>query len=348
MEDSAAALDPERLFTLPEVFPLEFSQGALEMVPMDRESYWRSVFLDRGRIVPAARRGWRVPLPGLLAEFERRGAAQRPVHFIFHIAHCGSTLLARALDLPLQTLVLREPYTLRQLGAEAAASAAGPRDPGSWGRILALTGGLLGRRYPDTQAVIVKANVPVNFILAPLTALHPGSRGLLLYAGFERYVLSVLKTPMHRNWVDKVSAQMAGGIRATPALMKTDLATLSTPQRAACLWAVQILRFCAAMDEDPGLRSLDCERLFASPAETLAACFRHFCVELPEGLPAEIAAGELFRRHAKNPGLPYDREQREKDLARLQTGFADELRQAGDWIEGEGLAGLTLPAASAL
>ena len=35
MEESAAALDPERLFTRPDVFPLEFSQGALEMLTLD-------------------------------------------------------------------------------------------------------------------------------------------------------------------------------------------------------------------------------------------------------------------------------------------------------------------------
>ena len=94
MDESPGALDPGTLFRRPDAFPLEFGQGALDMVPMSRESYQRSLFLDRGRIVPAARRGWRLPLPGLLGEFERRGAARLPVNFIFHIAHCGSTLLA--------------------------------------------------------------------------------------------------------------------------------------------------------------------------------------------------------------------------------------------------------------
>lgn len=348
MDGSPAALDPATLFRRPDAFPLEFGQGALDMVPMNRESYLRSLFLDRGRIVPAERRGWRLPLPGLLAEFERRGAVQQPVSFIFHIAHCGSTLLARALDLPGRTLVLREPFTLRQLGAEAAATAAGPRDPDAWARVLALTTGLLGRRYEETGTVIVKANVPVNFILSPLMRLHPQSRGVLLYAGLERYVLSVMKTPMHRNWVDKVSSQLAGGIVASSGLAQTDLEKLSTAQRAACLWGVQILRFRDAMAADSRLRSLDCERLFASPVETLARCFGHFGVDLPETLAGEIAAGDLFRRHAKNPGLAYDRQQRERDLERLRAELAGDLEQARAWIEGQGLAGLELSAASPL
>jgi len=341
-------MDPEMLFRRPDAFPLEFAEGALDMVPMSRESYQRSLFLDRGRIVPAARRGWRLPLAGLLGEFERRGAAQRPIHFIFHIAHCGSTLLARALDLRARTLVLREPFTLRQLGAEAASTAAGPRDPDAWGRVLALTTGLLGRRYEENGTVIVKANVPVNFILAPLMALHAESRGVLLYAGLERYVLSVMKTPMHRNWVDNVCSQLAGGILTSSGLSEIDLAKLSTAQRAACLWAAQILRFRDAMAVDARLRSLDCERLFASPAETLTLCFEHFGVDLPENVPVEIAAGDLFRHHAKNPGFAYDREQRERDLERLRSELDGELEQAHGWIEEEGLAGLALPEASAL
>ena len=38
--------------------------------------------------------------------------------FIFHIGHCGSTLLSRALDASLRTLPLREPLTLRRLAAQ--------------------------------------------------------------------------------------------------------------------------------------------------------------------------------------------------------------------------------------
>jgi len=348
MNETASALDPDTLFRRPDACPLEFSQDGLDLVPMSRETYQQSLFMDRGRIIPAARRGWRLPLPGLLDEFERRRVAQRPINFIFHIAHCGSTLLARAMDVPARTLVLREPFPLRQLGAEAAATRSGPRNPAIWRRCLALTGALMGRRYAREEAVIVKANVPVNFMLGPLLDLHSESRGVLLYAGLERYVLSILKTPMHRHWVDNVSAQLNGGIKATPELATEDPASLTTAERAACLWAVQMLRFRAALAERQTLCSLDCEVLFAKPAETLRRCFDHFGVALPAADIEAIVTGELFRRHAKNPRRAYDRAQREQDLEQLRTDLAADLDQARSWIERAGLGELAMPTGSAV
>jgi len=341
-------LDPETLFLHPDAYPLEFGQAAMDLVPMTRETYRNSVFLDRGRIVPAARRGWHLPLPGLLDEFERRNTGQSPLNFIFHIAHCGSTLLARAMDVDGGTLVLREPFPLRQLGAEAATMPTGPRDAPIWKRCLALTAALLGRRYASDEAVIVKANVPVNFMLQPLMALHPDSRGLLLYTGLERYVLSVLKTPMHRRWVGNVCGQLAGGIHATPELGQPDLRQLSTPQAAACLWAAQMLRFRSALGQDTRLRSLDCETFFANPVQTLTRSLQHFGVDLPLAEVERIAASELFSHHAKDTARRYSREARERELDQLRSSLADDLKAAMQWIEDAGLGDLALPEASAL
>ncbi len=348
MHETASALDPDTFFRRPDACPLEFSQDGLDLVPMSRETYQQSLFMDRGRIIPAARRGWHLPLPGLLDEFERRRVAQRPINFIFHIAHCGSTLLARAMDVPARTLVLREPFPLRQLGAEAAATPSGPRDPAIWRRCLALTGALLGRRYDPDEAVIVKANVPVNFMLGPLMGLHPESRGVLLYADLERYVMSVLKTPMHRRWVGNVSAQIAGGIRATKELAAADQASLTTAERAACLWAVQMLRFRAALAGNETLRSLDCEALFASPEQTLGRCFDHFGLALPAAAIEAIANGELFRRHAKDPRRAYDRGQRDREFEHLRTELDGDLEQARSWIQQTGLGDLVMPTDSAV
>ena len=46
-------------------------------------------------------------------------APAQPPHFIFHLGHVASTLLARSLDEVRGTLVLREPALLRWAAAEA-------------------------------------------------------------------------------------------------------------------------------------------------------------------------------------------------------------------------------------
>jgi hypothetical protein len=341
-------IDPETFFTRPDVYPVEFENDQVNLVPMTRETYRRSIFTDRGRIVPAGPRGWQVPIARLLTEFESRDCAQQTIFFVFHIAHCGSTLLARALDLAERTLVIREPFTLRQLAADAVAEG-GPVDPAAWKRCLRMTSALLGRRYAQDQTTIVKTNVPVNFILDPLLALNPDSAGVALYTGFEHYLLSVLKTPMHRRWVMNVSDQLAGGIRATAGLDNVDVGTLDPPRAAACLWLAQVTRLRAAVAAHERLRSLDCRELFDRPADVLRAAANLAGIVLSGPETDAIAGGELFRRHAKDPGREFDREARDRELLELATRLGPEVDSARAWMIGTGAwDGVDLPMAPAL
>jgi hypothetical protein len=318
-------IDHRTFFARPDVFPLEFGSRHLDFVPMTADTYRRSIFTDRGRIVTAARTGWRLDTAEVLAEFERSGGRQNPVSYIFHVAHCGSTLLARALDMPQRSLVIREPSVLRH---------------------LRLTTGLLGRRYASGQPVIVKANVPVNFIIEELMALHDGSTGILLYAGIDDYLPAVLKTPRHRRWVRNVTGDLAGGIGATAGLGDVQLDRLSDAQAAACLWLAQIRRFEHALGQRESLRSLDCIDLFSRPEAVLGAALELSGIPVEQERAADIASGELFSRHAKDPGRPYDRDARLKEMQALSVEMAEEIGEARAWIEtidaGRG-AGLPLP-----
>jgi hypothetical protein len=341
-------LNPETFFERPDVYPLEFDRGRVTLVPMTRETYQQSTFLDRNRIVPADREGWHLPLMGLLAEFEQRQPAPQPLRFIFHIAHCGSTLLSRALDVPGRTLVLREPYTLRQLGAEFTAASGDSSREEHWRRCVAFVAALLGRRYASDEPVIVKANVPVNFMLEPLLDMRPDARGVLLYCGFERYVLSVLKTPMHQRWVGNVSAELAGGIRSTPGLGQAALDGLSAGAAAACLWVAQMRRFQAISADAPALLGLDCEVFFTRPIETLNSIANHFGIDIPDSDFESAAADGLFDRHGKDPRRAYDRQTRERELGVLRERLRAELSAARTWLDANGIDETRLAPASDL
>src|SRR3954468_2412077 len=90
----AMALTLDDLFASPDHYLHSFENDAALFVAMDRAAYHRSIFLD-GRISP---KGGTMTLPFAML----RGKAPRPAPtgWIFHVAHCGSTLLARALDTP--------------------------------------------------------------------------------------------------------------------------------------------------------------------------------------------------------------------------------------------------------
>ena len=137
---------PEVLFQRPDLYLLEFGGPNAYFVRMTRETYLRSIFMDRQRIVAASTQAWATPTGNLLSQYESQSLPQPRLGYIFHLAHCGSTLLARALDHSSQLLVYREPSALRQLAIEfTAMPGGGACDGGRLARRLQLVTGTISR-----------------------------------------------------------------------------------------------------------------------------------------------------------------------------------------------------------
>ena len=107
-------------FSDPALFLFELDQETAIFQTMTRENFARSIFLD-GRIRHGNATNFRVPIDVLLKASQSTPGVAPPTGWIFHVAQCGSTLLARALDHIGRSLVLREPMVLRRLGVEGRA-----------------------------------------------------------------------------------------------------------------------------------------------------------------------------------------------------------------------------------
>lgn len=302
---------------------------------MDRESYARSIFLD-DRIVATDDITTRVPIGPLLAGVKQVGRAAQPLNFIFHVAHCGSTLLANALERPGRDLVLREPMALRQLGVLAANEPGPP--PREWATIAHLACHLLAKRFQGDAAVIVKANVPVNFMVPWLLQRQPATRAIFLYMPFEAYLQAVLRTEDHRGWVLQVCGDLFPALDGIADMM--DL--LDAPRMAAVLWLVQMRIFAAALERYPGTRSLDAAVLFARPAEVVAASFALFGVPTSAAEVDATVAGPVFSSYAKNPQLRYDEAERRRQQDKAAARLKDDIAGARAWLE-QKLADFPLP-----
>ncbi|HKN11335.1 MAG TPA: hypothetical protein VJ376_17920 [Pseudomonadota bacterium] len=295
------------LFGSPEHYLHSFDGQAALFVPMDRAAYHRSIFLDR-RISPAA--GQPMTLPAAALVGETRPAA--PTSWIFHMAHCGSTLLARALDDPEASLVLREPLALRQTALA----------PDAWRLTLVLA--MLGKRYRGDAPTLVKANVPVNFLLPQLAAADGGARAILLYLPLRAYLLAISRSDTHRNWVRNVTGQLAAHLG--------DLSALSDAERAAALWLAQVDAFARALACMPNARALDAEAFFAEPAAVLKAAARHLGVPIGDAALEATATGPLFATYSKDPSRAFDNAARVARNAELERAIAAELDAAEAWI----------------
>jgi hypothetical protein len=313
------------LFASPDHHLHAFEGDQAVFLDMDRAAYERSIFVD-GRIQPASRRMLRVPVAPLVAFNDQLQPGSTPAPgWIFHVAHCGSTLLARALDRPGRSLSIREPMPLRQLGVEAAC---GRPPPGDWAGRLRLARTLLGRRYADPEGVVVKANVPVNALLPALTA-GPDARAVALYFPLESYLVAVLRSPNHRRWVDSVTAELAAAIG--PELAGVGPAT--TAQRAAALWMFQIRAFERLLADCPGATSLDADTLFETPRESVSAAADLFGTPFDARTLDAVVEGPLFARYSKNPNVAFSNTDRRARRAALLGSLSGDLRSARELVE---------------
>lgn len=299
------------LLASPDRYLHSFDGDTAQFVAMAREAYRRSIFLDH-RIQPAADGLWQVPLRDLVGQIPQT----LPMRWIFHVAHCGSTLLARALEALTDDLVLREPLALRQVALEP--------DPERLKAALAL----LSRRYPDRGPTLVKANVPVNFLLGDLADLRGEDPAIFLHCALPDYLLAILRSPNHRAWLRNVTVLLAAHLG--------DLSGLRDAELGAALWLAMRRCFVEALDRMPNGRSLDAERFFADPHAVLGAAASLFGFDADPEAIAGVATGPLFATYSKNPALPFDNSARLARRDALAGELADELRLAQSWIDQHG------------
>lgn len=306
-------------FASPELHLLTFDVDQALVTRMNAEAYFRSSFLDGGRVVTLDPQPQTIPLGPLLEAASE--VKPEPVGWIFQIAHCGSTLLSRLIDQPEHSLVLREPPPLRQVAVMHARGSA----PADWSARLRLAHAAAARRFEADLPTVVKANAPVNFMLPELSALEPSATAILLHLPLADYVVAVLATPEHRQWVDRVTTMLEPAIRRATGVD----ALGSTAERAAALWLAQMIAFQDQLAANPNAFSLDANHLFGDPAPVANAAAAHFGIAPldPDGV---AAAASL---NAKQPGQPYDDEARRERAKANAALLKDEIETARRWID---------------
>lgn len=312
--------DPERLLAAPEYHMQSFDGDSALFLPMSRANYHQSAFLDqRAKAHSDAR--LRLPLAPLVAA--ARSKEPPRIGWIFHVAHCGSTLLSRLVDSVESSLVLREPPPLRQLGLAVAQGARNAE----WQDRLVLAHAMAARRFNPERPTIVKANVPVNFMLDSLHDLDAGAPAVLLYQPFEAYLVSILRSPQHRIWVERITGQMAPILSSRTGLQRIS----GVAEQAAALWAFQILAFNQLLEANPSARSLEARMLFEHQLETGKSVARHL-----GAVDADVEgnAASMQGRYAKDMSRAFSDEDRRNRDANDRRRLDDEITTARKWLDG--------------
>lgn len=329
------AMPKENINTIlknPHMYPVAFDGDSCCFVRMDREQFQNSIFTDPPRIKSVNNESFVVQTSALLDRFLRNKKKSIDCHFIFHTANCGSTLLSRALDYPGVTIGYREPFTLRQLGVEhnRFQNTGGDLER-LWSDKLSLILHLLSRRFSSHEKPLVKANIPVNFILEEIFSRSKQSKGIFLYATLEDFLISSLKIEQRRNWVATVISQLKDAIFSMPVLSGMSIGSLSIEKLSALLWVVQIIKYQDAINQSLQIKSINSDLFFKQPLEILDAVSGYFGLGITSEMNETTISSGLFSAYSKNPNFHFDEAMRESIRSRALLKFNREIQEGLEW-----------------
>lgn len=253
------------------------------------------------------------------------------LHFLFHSAFCGSTMLVRALDRPGMAMGLSEPRTLndmvgfRQRGADSRAVA----------RASDAALRLLARPYGAGEAVVVKPSNLVNPLAELLLALQPEARAVFLHAPLETFLVSVVRKGLHcRLWVRELLESYLREGYVDLGFEPGDYFRMSDLQVGAVGWLAQHARFqqLAAKLGDGRIKGLDADRMLTDPARAIAAVTDHYGLDCDAAAIAGIVSGPAFARHSKS-GSAFTPETRDAEYAAARVAHGEEIGMVIAWAE---------------
>jgi hypothetical protein len=326
----------EQLLADPSLFAQKlelFSRRAL-FVRLGQEFYRQASFLDDRILTPSTQGMW-VGFDDVSAALADAGSA-RPLHFIFHTGHVGSTLVSRLLESAGGVLALREPLPLRTLAEahDALGGADSLLSTAQFDTLLHDQITLWSRGYADTRAVVLKATSAAGRLGPQLLTAAPHARGIYLNLPLEPYLATLLAGENSPIDLRGHAAERMRRLVRLGAAPPAPIHAMSLGELAAMSWSVESLT-AAALQRDHGPRVLpvDFERVLDQPEESFRAICAHFGLDPPADDFARIREDPAWLRYAKDPSQPYSPQDRQQLLTVARAQKADELRRGLAWAD---------------
>lgn len=316
-----------------EIFPHQFDifSDKILLVKLSDQEIRHASFLDQRALTPQTQGAW-LPWNDITQSIPDRPYAAP--HFIFHMGHCGSTLLSRLLEQLSPMRALREPLVLRSLAEEQAHQSTGLSFWNKQDFLNRFDQLLYLLSRPPTPCIIKATSMctdlmkvaltratetKVAFVFIPpetyISALLGGSNALTDLRGFARIratrLQQMLKTPI-------------------------SLASLSLGQLAAMSWLCETASACQALDNAPkkgAIKTINFDNFLIAPQQQLTSLSQHFNIQINEETISAVLASDVMRTYSKAPEHPYDTDLRRKILQDSMINYASEINNGIVWLK---------------
>lgn len=313
------------LFPTPMLYPQKYDpvREAVYLVPLDAAGYRAASFLD-DRMLAAGRTGTWQPFDAIAQAGATGG---KPLHFIFHTGHVGSTLLSRLIDEAGGVLGLREPLPLRTLAEMQDAGDA------RFDARLAAFLALWRRGFAETATVVLKATSATGRLAPALLAASPQSKAVYLNLRAEPYLVTLLAGA--NTMVDLKGFESGRRARLRAMLGGEAPPTATVGELAAMSWLTESLTRARALEAGgPRMLALDFDVLLANLPAAMTAVLAHLEIAAPPGFAQAIVRSPVLTRYSKAPQqFEYSPAFRAKLLAQTRREQAAEIRRGLAWLE---------------
>jgi hypothetical protein len=322
----------DRLAERPEIYPhqLNLINDSLLLVKLSSDEIRAASFLDQ-RVLGKTVEGQWVNWQGVADRIKKAPAKTLP-GFIFHVGHCGSTLVSRLMEFAEDTQCFREPLPLRTLAQDLADLEEGRSflsRQEQQHRLKLLSG--LWRR--GAQHTVIKATSICTDLLQNIHSLEPTARALFIYNRAETHITTLLAG--QNALMDlKGFAQLRLQRLQKASGLDIQLHQLSMGQLAALSWLSETTSINRSIDAHPQQISLlEFESLLQNPAENLGISLTHLGIDASPATIEKAVASPVLSTYSKAPEHEYNAQTRAAILNDSRSRFGQEIRAGMAWIE---------------
>lgn len=295
-------------------FKLDLTGQKVLLVNLPASDVREAAFLDERALQPDSEGFWVA-----LSDFEKITAPPPTASALFHVGHCGSTLLSRLLGAAGGIRALREPLVMREI-ALAKAQALDVAEP--WFRVL---WGWLSRS--ERGPVHIKLTSTCANLLPWLLPL--GVPATALYVDLETYLTSASRGGGAGQDVAAFAQQR--GLEW--AQLYPEASRPSQPaELAAAGWAVCMTHFLTAHQmKSNQLMLQDFDDWLGNIDVATSSLMRHYGIAKTV---VDVTSHPLLSQYAKKTDVPYDAQARQADLALARSRNGRFVEDGMRWLSG--------------
>jgi hypothetical protein len=313
---------------------IDLNSWTVLVVVFNAVAYRSASFLDDRILAPATQGAW-LPV-GRVSDASRHATNARPLHFIFHTGHVGSTLVSRLLDETGEVLSLREPLPLRTL-ADAHDVLGRPDSllsDAQFDLALAMFLRLWSRGYAMTRSVIVKATSSAGRLAAPILAAAEGSRAIYMNLRAEPYLATLLAGQNSPTDLRGHGPERMRRLQSRVATPLTPLHALSIGELAAMSWLAESWTQRETVKRFAGrVIALDFDQFLSTVADSMRRILGHFELTNDARYLSEVGQSPVLTRYSKAPEHTYTPNIRAEVLRDSRRHNREEIRKGIDWLE---------------